>query len=301
MGEASRVLARLNRGSLERTFTPQTDVDWSATTTDEEFAALYPVWSLLQGTGADQAFTRTDRIDFAKYQQMNLMLFTGLFERHAIRELARLHDLSEAEEFQEYVGHFIKEELYHHVLFVRAVRRIHATMGDRPPLPTRRLDGLLRIIFAGLALLPSRRLRAAVTVSLFRFAEQVTMLAHRVARSTIDRRESLVVQVWGYHALDEARHLVFDDLVLQHFGVGPRWRRLPGLLALPLCVVASLALNANELWAARQLGLTIGIWQLPRLMRRTTALFKRRVFGVLGAVMHDPGAPPEPGDTPEAP
>ena len=56
---------------------------------------------------------------------------------------------------------------------------------------------------------------------------------------------------------------------------------VPRLLAIPCCVWLSLLLNANEVWIARQLGVQVRLWQLPRLMRRTTAPFKRRVFGLL--------------------
>ena len=71
-------LARLNRLSLTRSFTPQTDVDWDAVTTDEEYESLYPVWSLFVGSGLDDKLDSAGRVRFVKYQQMNLMLFTGL-------------------------------------------------------------------------------------------------------------------------------------------------------------------------------------------------------------------------------
>jgi hypothetical protein len=56
---------------------------------------------------------------------------------------------------------------------------------------------------------------------------------------------------------------------------------LPLAAAVPCCLLLSLCLNANELWIARRLGVSLGLWQLPMLMRRTTAPFKRRVFDLL--------------------
>ncbi len=291
------LLRRLNRGSVEKTFTPQTDLDWSKDTTDDEYAALYDNWSLFAGTGADRTFSRQDRINFAKYQQMNLMAFTGLVERYGIATLTRLYELDPSEDFQQYVGHFIKEELYHHMMFMRAIALIHGTMGELPPLPTRKIHVLMRLVFALLSVMPSRRLKVSLCATLFRFAEQVTMFANQVARQTVGRKESLVVQVWSFHALDEARHLAFDDLILEHFGLKGRWRWLLGLISLPLCIVLSLSIHANELWAARRLGLRVRLWSLPRLMKSTTAMFKRRVFSLLGTVLHDTTAKAPLGDS----
>jgi hypothetical protein len=47
---------------------------------------------------------------------------------------------------------------------------------------------------------------------------------------------------------------------------------------MPMCVGASLLLNLNEIWAARSLGIRVGYHELPKLMYRTTAPFKRKVF-----------------------
>src|SRR6478752_7516469 len=91
-GSEQDLLSKLNRLSLTRSFTPQTDVDWSAVTTDEEYESLYDAWSLFVGSGLDAGLEAAARVRFVKYQQMNLMLFTGLLERHAIAELARLYD-----------------------------------------------------------------------------------------------------------------------------------------------------------------------------------------------------------------
>src|SRR5262245_26473179 len=155
----SEFLQKLNRLSLTRSFTPQTDVDWDAVTTDQEYKSLYPVWSLFVGSGMDDHLDDAARVKFVKYQQMNLMLFTGLLERHAIAELARLYGLDPHDEFPEYVGHFIKEEIYHHPLFQRAARQILQSMPGAPPLPTRAIDRSLRVLFGFLGLIPWRRLR----------------------------------------------------------------------------------------------------------------------------------------------
>src|SRR5215471_4385043 len=93
------ILERLNRLSLTRSFTPQIDIDWDAVTVDAEYAALYSAWSLLEGSGLDRGLDEKRRVAFVKYQQMNLMLFTGLLERHAITALARLYDLDDAHDF----------------------------------------------------------------------------------------------------------------------------------------------------------------------------------------------------------
>ncbi len=275
------VLERLNRLSLTRSFTPQIDIDWTAVTTDAEYASLYSAWSLLEGSGLDGGFDEQARVTFVKYQQMNLMLFTGLLERHAITALARLYDLDGTQAFAEYVGHFIKEELYHHMMFQRAVAQIQATMPGSPPLPTTALDRTLRWLFRLLNAIPSQKLRSTMTFTIFRFAERVTICAHQMVHSKIPRRESLIHQVWAYHALDEARHVAFDAMILERNRL---WRPLawiPRMLAIPCCVWLSLLLNANELWIARQLGVRLGLWRLPGLMRRTQAPFKRRVFGLL--------------------
>ena len=278
-------LGRLNELSLTRSFTPQIDIDWNATTTDAEYLVLYQVWSLLAGTGIDSQLQASERIQFAKYQQMNLMLFTGLLERHGIASLSRLYDLDSSQPFAEYVGHFIKEEVYHYTMFTRAVEVIHATMGGAEMLPVWRIDWLLRWLFFGLHCLPGRKLRCNLTFLMFRFAEQVTIIASTTARGHLGRAECFVRQIWRYHALDEARHLAFDDMVLEQNRLWWPVAWLPGLLVAPSCVLMSLALNANEIWAARRLGVPVRLWHLPWLMRRTTAPFKRRVFKLLGGLL----------------
>jgi hypothetical protein len=275
-------LGRLNRLSLTRSFTPQFDIDWGAQTTEEEYESLYPAWGLLVGTGLDHGLDFAGRVKFVKYQQMNLMLITGLLERHAIGALARLYDLDARDDFAEYVGHFIKEEIYHHMMFQRAARLVLATMPGAPALPMGLVDGTLRWLFRVLGIIPSRRLRTSLTFTIFQFAERLTIQAHQMVQARIGRRDSLVNQVWAFHALDEARHVAFDTLILERSRLPWPLTPLPRWLAAPCCVWLSLLLNANEVWAARQLGLPVHLRQLPGLMRRTQAPFKRQVFALLG-------------------
>lgn len=284
------LLERLNRLSVTRSFTPQVDIDWSQETTDAEFAALYPAWSLLAGTGADEALDGAARVTYARYQQMNLMLFTGLLERHAIRALADLYDLDPAEAFSEYVGHFLKEEIYHHMMFTRAVEALRLTTPDGTPIPHQGIDRAVRSLFGFTALLPGRRLRSTMTFTILRFAEQVTMYAHQSVEGCLPRRESLVAQVWSFHARDEARHLAFDGMILERNRLPGLFAWLPTLLAAPYCAVLSLTLNANEIWIARRLGLPLSIFRVPWLMRRTTAPFKRRVFSLLARTLRGEAA-----------
>jgi predicted metal-dependent hydrolase len=279
------LLVRLNRLSVTRSFTPQIDIDWEQTTTDAEYEVLYSAWSLLEGTGVDRELDRAGRVTFVKYQQMNLMAFTGLLERHAISTLAAVYDLDPSHEFSEYLGHFIKEEIYHHMMFTRAVEKIHSSMPGTKPLPVRSLDRTLRRLFRFANAMPGEKLRSTMAFTILRFAEQVTIYAHQMVQSKISRRESLINQIWAFHALDEARHLAFDAMILER---NQLWRPLawiPRALAAPLCVSLSLLLNANEVWIARQLGVPVRLWQLPWLMRRTRAPFKRQVFGLLASTV----------------
>ncbi|GEM_PF-2477826 len=279
------VLERLNRLSLTRSFTPQIDVDWSAVTTDEEFAALYPAWSLLEGTGVDAALDGRARVIYARYQQMNLMLFTGLLERHAITALAAVYDLNPAQEFSEYVGHFLKEEIYHHMMFQRAVAQLRAAMPEMPGLPSAGVDRAVRWVFALGRCFPTQKMRSTYAFMVLRFAEQITIYANQMTQARLPRREGLVQQVWAFHALDESRHLQFDQMILERNRL-PRWLAwLPRWTAGAGCVLLSLLLNANELWVARRLGLRLRLWRLPRLMRQTRAPFKRRVFALIGKTL----------------
>lgn len=279
------LLERLNRLSRTRSVNPEIDVDWNSATFDAEYESLYSAWSLLAGTGTDGALDFHGRATFVKYQQINLMLFTALVERHAIEALAALRDGCLPPALAEYVGHFIEEETRHSAMFLRTVRQIQSSMPGARPLPTRGVRWTLRWIFRLLKAIPGGRLRRSVCFTFFGFAEQVTIYAQRMVQSKIPRQESLIHQIWSCHARDEARHLAFDSFILSQ-------SRLPGPVAwfaralAALCGGAlSILLNANEVWIAQQLGLRLHLWELPALMRRTTAPFKRRVFASLAELL----------------
>lgn len=275
-----KLLERLNRLSLSRSFIPQVDIDWDANTTDTEYESLYSSWSLLEGTGLDGSLDFHGRAKFAKYQQMNLMIFTELVERHALTALIKLYGTDRSRAFNEYIGHFIKEESYHATMFMLAVEKIQSTMPGCMPVPTRGMDLTLRWLWRFLNALPGKKLRRATTFGFLHFAEQVTLHAHRMTRKKIKRKESLINQVWAYHALDESRHVVFDRMILERDKPPRPLAWVPSLLAPPCSALASVVLNANEIWAARQLGVRVRLWQLPGLMRRTRAPFKRWVFSL---------------------
>ena len=275
-----KLLERLNRHSLTRSFVPQVDIDWDAATTDEEYESLYSSWSLLEGSGLDNCLDFHGRVKFVKYQQINLMIFSELLERYALTALIKLYETDASETFREYLGHFIKEESYHATMFRRAARQIRATMPNCKPLPSQTLDRILRWTFRLLNSLPGKKLRSNVTFTFFRFGELVTLYANQMVQSRIRRKESLIRQVWAYHALDESRHLAFDSMILERTKLRAPLSYAPLLLAVPCSVLVSILINANEIWAARQLGLPTRLWQLPGLMRRTKAPFKRRVFSL---------------------
>jgi len=276
---------RLNRLSLTRSFNPDVDIDWNATTTDAEYESLYSAWSLLEGTGVDGALDFHGRAAFVRYQQMNLMTVAALVEHHGIAVLVRLHARPRSPAFAEYVGHFIEEEMRHSAMFWRAVRQIQSSVPRLRPLPTRGLRWTFRWIFRFLKTVPGDRLRNSVSFTFFRYAEQATIYAQQMVQSKIPRQESLIHRIWTYHARDEARHLAFDGFILAQNRLPRPLAWLPGVLAAPCCVALSVALNANEVWIARQLGLRVHLWELPGLMRRTTAPFKRRVFRSLAELL----------------
>jgi hypothetical protein len=280
-------LDRLNRASLDKSFVPQTDLDWEVPTTDDEYVRLYEVWSLLKGSDKDRGFSDADKATYAKVQQITLMRFTALLERHGMFGIAQLYDQPIPTALAEYLGHFIKEETYHYSMFVKAIERIESTMPGVVP-PSAAFDRSLRMIFGLVALVPSARLRLGLTFTMFRFAEQVTIYAHDLVRKTLPRREGLVAQVWARHALDEARHLKFDDMVVERMRLPGIFARLPELLILPACVLMSTLLNANEVWIARRLGAKVGLRHLPGLVKKTAAPFKRRVFGLVGKMLAGP-------------
>ena len=276
------LLERLNRLSREQRIDPETDIDWSGRTTDEEFLALYGAWSLLAGSGRDAALDARARIDFARYQQANLMLFTASLEIYGLRVLERLGEQERDPLVAEALAHFAREETAHHHMFMRAIARLEAQMPDRRRLPRRHVRLFFRAAFALLALVPFRRLRVSASFLVLEFAEEISLVAHAVSSRTVARKESLTSRIWALHALDEARHLRFDAFVRQRYrarGVGVPAARCA---AACLAVLSSALLNANDLWAARQVGARVSLWHLPMLLRTTTAPFKRGVFAMLG-------------------
>lgn len=143
----------------------------------------------------------------------------------------------------------------------------------------------MRGLFWLIKYLPGRSLRMTTTFTVFRFAERVTMIAHQFVARTLNRPPSFVAQIWRLHAIDEARHLKFDDIVINKVRPHALVAWIPRVMALVSCVFISLLLNGNEVWAARKLGLQVGFWSIPRLMRRTTAPFKRRIFELMSKVI----------------
>lgn len=277
------LLGRLNASSWARSFSPDADIDWQSSTTAQEYRSLYDAWSLLLGTRHDNSLNEEQRIAFAQYQQMNLMLATALFERYALSNFESLYGDDDDPSYQEYIAHLVKEETYHYVLFSRAIARILETAPALRPLPSKHYKIYLKLVLFLLRWLPSRRLRHGMFFCLLRFIEEITLQANSMTKRTIARSDSLVLRVWELHAIDEARHVAFDDLMLRNARLPGILRRLPTLLAIPLCIGASLLLNLNEIWAARCLGVNVGYHELPILMRRTTAPFKRKVFSILFA------------------
>lgn len=276
------LLAKLNTGSWTRTFSPESDIAWaSATTTPDELRALYDAWSLLRGTRHDNAMDDTQRMRFAAYQQMNLMLFTAIFERFGLPNFDGFFSDDDEPAYHEYVAHLIKEETYHYVLFMRAIAKMREADPALRALPRRHLDLYLTLVMFGLRLIPFRRLRHGMSFFFLRFAEEITLQACTMAMRTVPRRDSLVPRVWELHALDEARHIAFDDLMMEKARLPGFLGKVPALLTVPLCVGASLLLNLNEIWAARSLGVRVGYHELFGLMKTTTAPFKRRVFRIL--------------------
>ena len=286
-------LARLNRLSLSRTFTPQLDICWEAETRDEEFAALFDAASLLVGTGQDEGLSLQGKACYARYQQINLMLFTALLERHGINVLAQMYDQDDSQPFTECLGHFLKEEIYHYSMFTRALEQIQAGMPDLPRLPARGMDRAMRFLFLGVRTLPSSRMRANLAFTFFRFAEQLTIYIHQMVQRQVPRPNGFVNQIWSYHALDEARHLVFDQMMLERNRLPPGLAWLPRVMGATCALFLALLINRNELWIARQVGIRVRLWDLPRLMRSTRAPLKRRVFGLLAQMLRG-GPPSEP-------
>jgi hypothetical protein len=276
----------LIKGAWQNSFSPQTDVDYTQFTTMDEYTQLYRQWSLFAGAAEETQFSETQKQEYALYQQLNLMRITSLFERYAIENFARLYRVKETPVWSEWITHLIKEECYHDVLFTRTIEATYAHHSHLKRLPEKHWHLFFRITLAMLRLIPFLRLRMLVSFIFFLFAEDITMQAYTVSRKAIARRESLIPLVWEKHAVDEARHVAFDKIMLKHIDAGVVLRSMGLAIALPICIVTSLLLNANEVWAARQLGIRVGYRALPRLMRGTTADFKKRVFKLLSQARH---------------
>lgn len=275
------LLRKLNRSSWAHTFSPDRDIDWESSTTQEEFRALYDAWSLLLGTRHEASVSDEQRIRFAKYQQMNLMMGTALFERYALANFESLYGDDPDPAYQEYVSHLIKEETYHYLLFTRATARILAADPSLRPVPSRPFRIYLSVVLFMLRYIPSRRMRHGMFFFLLHFVEETTLQANNMTRRIIARADSLVVRVWELHAIDESRHVAFDKLMMRNARLPGVMGRIPVWLTMPLCIGASLLINLNEIWAARKLGVRVGYHELPMLMKRTTAPFKRKVFRAL--------------------
>ncbi|MDH3440419.1 MAG: diiron oxygenase [Gammaproteobacteria bacterium] len=272
------LLQKLNRRSWTRSFSPVGDIDWDSETTDAEFRELHDAWSLLLGSKHEASMTEEQRIRFAQYQQINLMLGTAIFERFALANFESLYGDDSDPAYQEYVTHLIKEETYHYVLFSRAIARIHELNPSLRPMPERPFKIYFRVVLTLLRYMPFRRLRHGMFFYLLHFVEQITLYANTVTAKTVARDGSLVRKVWEMHAIDEARHVAFDDMMMRNAGSKGILGKLPKWLVLPFCVGASLLLNLNEIWAARNLGVRVSYLELPKLVRQTTAPFKRKVF-----------------------
>jgi len=280
--EDRALLERLNERSWRQSFSPDDDIAWAnATTSRPEYRSLYDAWSLLLGSRHEATLSDEQRVRFAMYQQMNLMLATALFERYALPNFESLYRDDPDPAYHEYVSHLIKEETYHYVLFSRAVAAMLESDPGIRPLPERPLRAYLKIVLLLLRWLPSRRLRHGTFFYLLDFVEQTTLHANRMTKRVLDREDSLVRRVWELHAMDEARHVAFDDLMMRRAELPGILRRLPHWLAFPLCAGASLLINFNEICAARRLGVRVQYHELASLFRGTTAPFKRTVFGSL--------------------
>lgn len=282
------VLARLNAASVERSFVPARDIAWTGCTSHEEWLALYRAWSLFPGSRFDAQFSDETRANFARYQQASLMLVTAMLERYALPMLEDLLRESQAPEFVEYVGHFIKEETYHYVMFTRAVGKIEAEMPAHPGLPRAGTERLLKLTYRLLRWVPGRRFRTALSFTMLRFAEQVSVHAHGLAKEIVPRDDSFVPRVWALHAVDEGRHLQFDRLLLQKLDLPPALKSIARRLAVCFCVMCVLAVHLNEAWAARQLGVRVRLWHLLGPLSAPASRFQERVIRLLRDVARSP-------------
>jgi len=168
--------------------------------------------------------------------------------------------------------------------------KIEDEMPGLPPLPKARTERLLRRTFRALRLVPGLRFRTALSFTMFQFAEQVSVHAHGVAKDAVPRRASFVPRVWALHAIDEGRHLQFDRLLLDKLALSPVLRQLARVVAVPFCLMATLAVHRNEAWSARQLGVPVRLVDLLRLLRSPTSPFKQRVVALMREVAARPRA-----------
>jgi hypothetical protein len=225
------------------------------------------------------------------------MLFTAQLERHGIATLARMYDDDDSQPFTEYLGNFLKEEIYHYTMFTRAIQQIQETLPDLPRLPARRIESSMRFLFTFIDLLPGNKLRANLAFRFFQFAEQLTLFINQAVQREIPRREGFINQIWSYHALDEARHLAFDRMMLQRNRLIRPLAWLTTAASGFCCVLLAALVNSNEIWAAQQLGVPVRLRHMPQLLRSTQAPLKRRIFLYLRAMLSGGGA----SDTEESP
>ena len=245
---------------------------------------MYSHWSLFPGSKYEPLFDDEKRVVFSKYQQMNLMLNTALAERYLTPKLHNLYHLDNSQEFREYVTHFIKEEGYHHTMFLRAYDRILSTLDDATPLPQGGMEAVMRWFLRCAALVPWKRLRIHLYFLFFCFAEEVSIEAHLESKIALPREGSFVRRIWELHAIDERRHLVFDRLIMEYTAMPRGLGWLPRFIVLPWALAASFMIHRNEFWVARRLGVPVRPWNLRRLIKNTTAPFKLRVLAIMSSI-----------------
>jgi len=282
--KSQEILTRLNHNSVTNTFVPEIDIDWSSDTTDEEYLSLYRHWSLFTDSKYEALFDDQKRVIFSKYQQMNLMMLTAIAERYLAPKLHLLLHLDDSQPFREYVAHFIKEEGYHHTMFLRANDRILETIEGGVSLPQAGMKSTLRWFLRFTGLVPWRRLRIHLYFLFFSFAEEISVEAHRESKLAVPREGSFVRKIWELHAIDERRHLIFDRLIMEYTSMPRGLGWLPRFIVLPWALLASFTLHKNEFLVARKLGIPVRTWHLRRLLKNTKAPFKLRVLSVMSSI-----------------
>jgi hypothetical protein len=170
-------------------------------------------------------------------------------------------------------------------MFTRAVSQLEASMIDMPTMPLWRIDWSMRTLFTCLSFVPGRRFRANLTFRFFQFAEQLSIFVHQAVQKTVRRESGLINQVWSYHAIDEARHLAFDRMMLERNRLPWLLDRMATALTAICCVGLAFIANANEVWSAQRLGVKVRVWHLPALLRTTTAPFKQRIQRYLRTIL----------------